>query len=190
MDRRLAVALLAGIAMLSLSGTAKAQINDNWTFGLIPADGAIAGPPGSTIGWGYTLANQSTTYWLFAFAVSTDTAFINATASAAPFDFPLLAPGASTSVPYDGFVGLTELTWGSTALDGFVNSGNFILNAGWYDDDPFAGGNLVGDAGTRSAAYRAVAVAPAASDVPEPGTCALLVLGSLPVVGALARPRR
>ena len=44
---------------------------------LIPFSGGVAGPPGSTVGWGYTITNN-TALWIRAEAVSSD-AFLNGT---------------------------------------------------------------------------------------------------------------
>jgi len=37
---------------------------DVYIFDLLPTDGNIAGLPGSPIGWGYSLENQSSSLWL------------------------------------------------------------------------------------------------------------------------------
>ena len=70
-----------------------------YTFSLLPDDGSIAGGPGQTVGWGYSIENQSTTHWLVttglapgSFQFGTPELF---------FDFPILAPGSSVTVPFD-----------------------------------------------------------------------------------------
>jgi hypothetical protein len=115
-------------------------------------------------------------------------AFAHAT-PAALFDFPVLAPGASLVVDYDGpaFVGLFELTWDQDAPPGFVNAGAFVMDAEWWDADPldpFAGAKYLGPALAVSADYSASTVAAAA--VPEPAAIALLMLG----LGARSLRRR
>src|ERR1035437_6525673 len=93
-------------------------------FTLLPADGNVFGSPGSTVGWGYSLANNDPTNWFLTILLNSDS-FANGTPSLL-FDFPIVAPGATVSVPYDpGTAGLYELTWDIGAPVGFVNSGNF-----------------------------------------------------------------
>jgi hypothetical protein len=173
------------IALLSLMfgtiGFADAQIIDAWSFGTLPSDGVVSGQAGTTVGWGYTLQNESPTYWLFGFDVQPDKPFQHGLGSNAPFDFPVLAPGTSVSVPYDGLVGLVNLQWDADAPVGFVNSGVFTLTSYWYDGDPFVDGNLVGPAGTRQSPYSAV-VNPTIS-TPEPGPAALMFGLVIPFIG-------
>ena len=35
-----------------------------WSWDTVPANGAVAGAPGDTTGWGYSITNQSATDWL------------------------------------------------------------------------------------------------------------------------------
>jgi len=172
MKIRLAVIFLCVAVIFCASPAARA---DSFTFGVLPVGGAISGPPGSTIGWGYTFTNQSATSWLMLTAVSADV-FLNGTPDASVFDFPILAPGDTLSQAYDpaNFLGLFQLTWDSTAPVGFTNSGLFVVSGEWWDGDPFAGGQLLGT-DQQSAAYSA-AVTPVAT-VPEPATLTLLVIG-------------
>src|SRR6516164_6075353 len=88
---------------------------DTYTFDLLPADGNIAGSPGSTIGWGYALQNQSSSLWLVTTGLASGT-FMNGTPNLL-FDFPDLAPGASVTVPFNASTsaGLLELTWDASS---------------------------------------------------------------------------
>ena len=151
-----------------------AQDAGSYTFAVTPA--SISGPAGSTIGWGYTLTNDSTQYWLLGFDVQSSSPFLHGTATTNPFNYPLLAPGGSLTVTYDGIVGLADLTWDSNAPAGFTNSGEFTLTSYFYDGDPSVGGNPVGGAVTRSSTYLATVSAPAT--VPEVSSvvsCGLLL---------------
>jgi hypothetical protein len=138
-----------------------------YTFALIPADGDIVGAPNSTIGWGYTLQNQDTTDWLVVTTLNA-APFLFATPEASVFDFPILAPGADLSVPFDpiAMTGLYGLTWDQNVANGFVNNGLFVLTLDWWSDDPFAGGIFLQSAPDATASYSATAV-------PEPSTAAL-----------------
>jgi hypothetical protein len=146
------------------------------TFDLIPASGAISGPPGSTIGWGYSITNESASDWLVTVGLNADS-FLNGTPSLL-FDFPALAPTAAKTMPLDEATGagLYMLTWDSSAPVGFVNSGTFVLNAQWWDGDPLNGGSYMMDALDTSQVYSAT-VSQTTGVVPEPSTWLLLLTG-------------
>ncbi|HLG21217.1 MAG TPA: PEP-CTERM sorting domain-containing protein [Candidatus Manganitrophaceae bacterium] len=151
----------------------------DWSFTLIPANGDLSGAPGAAVGWGYEITNLDSNNWLLLTGVSADL-FQNGTPDAFIFDYPILAPGATASVPYTqpGPVqapsGLYQFTWDAGAPVGFVNSGTFILTAEWYDGDPLAGGAFLDFAPDKSALY-SVTVTSAA--VPEPATLWPLISG-------------
>ncbi|HVO61694.1 MAG TPA: PEP-CTERM sorting domain-containing protein [Terriglobales bacterium] len=176
--RRLMMLLLA-VAFLSVSAVA-----DDIQLYLLPSSD-IAGPAGSTVGWGYDLYNN-TPLWILPTAVSSD-AFLYGTPNLI-FDFPAVAPfsdayldfslvaGAFCTSPPCGFY---SLAWDTTAPDGFVNSGTFTVSSDYYDGDPNNGGNDLGPAPDASAAYSATVTG---SAVPEP-TSLLLILSGLGAVG-------
>lgn len=141
---------------------------ENWCFDTIPDSGDIAGPAGSTIGWGYTITNLDPVNRLSFVAVSADP-FLYGTPDASVFDFPTVAPGDTVSVAYDGSNGLFQLTWDNDAPEGLVNTGNFLLNAEWLD--PL--GNLIGFS-FKLAPFSATV---ASASVPEPSTLLLLFAG-------------
>jgi len=151
-----------------------AAFADSFTFSTLPKTGNVAAPAGSTVGWGYSITNQSLTDWLITDAISAGT-FLFGTPLAI-FDLPILAPGATLSVPFDPVrgLGLYQLTWNATAPAGFVNSGNFVLSAEFWNGNPFAGGSFVASAVNQTAAYTAT-VTP--TNVPEPSTLLSLALG-------------
>jgi hypothetical protein len=167
--------LSVALAMLAMSPQARA---DSWTFSLVPGNGAIYGSPSSTIGWGYTITNQSTTNWLMLTGLSADL-FQNGTPGSL-FDFPILPPASTITVAFNFGLGtgLYALTWDSTAPIGFTNSGTFVLNAEWWSGDPFAGGNFIVLSNDQSATYSATV-----TPVPEPASALLwaTALGSLGV---------
>src|SRR5271165_4717568 len=89
------------IALLSFSTFALA---DDISLTLIPLSGDVAGPPGSTVGWGYTMTNN-TALWIQTEAVSSD-AFLNGTPTLI-FDFPAVAPGSFVMLDFS--LGVTGL---------------------------------------------------------------------------------
>jgi hypothetical protein len=171
--RAMAMVMVMAFA-LSLFGAATAQA-EPFTFALLPASGEIAGVPGSTIGWGYTLSNPGDD-WLVITGLDAD-AFTSASPDASIFDFPILAPGTTVTMPYDAiaFRGLFQITWDLNAPPGTVNVGTFVLHADFFDGDPFAGGLFLAAADDQSAAYRASVETTAV--VPEPGTLILCLTG-------------
>ena len=162
------------VVVLFLLGCHLPAYADPFTFSTLPGSGDVAGPAGSTVGWGYSITNNSLTDWLVTTAISAGT-FFNGIPSAI-FDFPILAPGATISVPFSaaGGLGLYELTWNATAPAGFVNSGTFDLSAEWWNGDPFAGGSFLALAADETAPYTATVTARA---LPVPSTLLLMVLG-------------
>ncbi|MGI4791082.1 MAG: hypothetical protein ACRYFS_19825 [Janthinobacterium lividum] len=163
---------------------AQAQTATDWTFSLFPSNGQIEGDASTVIGWGYSITNNNTSLWLLPFSLATDAAFQDATVTANPFDYPALAPGETVTTPYNGVVGLADLTWDADAPTGFVDAGNFTLTSYYFDGDPSIDGQYVGDAGTQQATYQATVTGMAA--VPESSTLAsfgvLLFLGGAGLV--------
>lgn len=167
---------LAVAGLLLSAAVAKASP----VFSLLPPSGAISGAPGSTIGWGYTIGND-TGLWLEVTGLTSDP-FQHATADASLFDFPILAPFTTLRVPYNpaAFAGLFQITWDPTAPVGFTNTGVFTLSSAFWDADPLAGGNFLAFAQDQTAAYTATVVA----IVPEPNTL-LLMMAALASAGML-----
>jgi hypothetical protein len=143
-------------------------------FSTLPGTGSVAGPAGSTVGWGYSITNTSDTNWLVLNGISAGS-FANGSPKEL-FDFPILAPGTTATLEYDALnsLGLYQLTWDPTAPDGFVNSGNFVASAEWWDGDPFADGKFLAAADDQKAAYSAMVTATA---VPAPSTLLLMAIG-------------
>ena len=147
---------------------------DIYTFGLIPVDGSIAGIPGSTIGWGYSIENQSSSLWLITSGLDGGV-FQHATPNLI-FDFPDVGPGQTITAAFNAttLAGLYELTWDASAPAGFVNSGGFILAAEWWDGAPQNGGSFVSSAPTATQFYTA-----AVTGVPEPATMGVVAVSLL-----------
>lgn len=151
---------------------------DTFAFSVLPSSGAISGAPGSTIGWGYSITNQSATNWLVMTGVSADV-FSFGVPNAFVFDFPILAPLTTVTLVYDPVngLGLFEFTWDPNAPIGFTNTGLFTVSGEFWDADPFLGGNFVSLGVDQSAAYSATVTQPAGTPVPEPSTLLLMVSG-------------
>jgi hypothetical protein len=113
-------------SLASLASMPILQAN-TYNFTLLPTSGNVAGPPGSTVGWGYTLNNESAHDWLVTSDLEAG-AFLNGSPNSL-FDFPDLGPGQSETVQFDSVtgVGLCELTWDVSAPIGFTNTGTFEL---------------------------------------------------------------
>jgi hypothetical protein len=178
------MALIAVLMQASLAAS-------TYSFTLVPTDGVIVGGPDQTVGWGYTLSNQSSTDWLLTTAVNSSTSFLYAT-GAQLFDFPILNPGASVTVSFDATLsaGLFKLTWDANVPIGTENTGLFLLSAEWWDGDPLMGGAFLGLAEDSSQPYVAIA-SNASSTVPEPASGALFALGLSSAVALfiVRRPR-
>ncbi len=161
---RIPVLVVVGIL---LSGSA--ALADNYTFSLLSSN--IQGPPGSTIGWGYSITNNSTSDWLVATDLNAGTIQFGVLDIIDYFDFPVIAPGATASQPFNAaaFTGLAALTWDASAPVGFINLGNFDLSAQWWTADPFSGGSLIANATDAFAPYSATVV-----PTPEPFSLMLL----------------
>src|SRR5687768_7703554 len=149
---------------------------DPFSFSTIPSSGTVIGGPGSTVGWGYSITNLSSTNWLEITALNAG-AFLFGTPDASLFNFPILEPGATVTVTYvAGLSGLFEFTWDLTAPAGFENIGIFLLSGAFWSGDPFAGGAFLDFAEDQSAPYLARVSSPG-TPVPESPTVLLLSLG-------------
>ena len=159
-----------------------AMAADIYTF-TVPDSVTVASPAGSVTGWGYTIQNGSSTNWLVTTGLTAGT-FQYATPDLL-FDFPDVAPGATVTVPYDPLTpaGLYQIAWNTNAPGGYVNSGNFVLSAQWWNGDPLAGGRFQFAAPDSSQPYNATAASP------EPGTITLIALPLL-VFGVMGVWRR
>lgn len=170
---RLRVSRLALVALFLLAS--RTTYADPFTFTTIPSSGTVIGGPGSTVGWGYSITNLSSTNWLEITALNAG-AFLLGTPDASIFNFPILEPGATVIVSYvPGLSGLFEFTWDLTAPVGFENIGMFLLSGAFWNGDPFGGGEFVELATDQSAPYTA-RVSSLGTPVPEPSTLILLVL--------------
>lgn len=172
------IGLTLAFALMSSSGLA-----DSLQFTLIPASGNISGVPGSTIGWGYSITNQSAADWLVTTDLASDP-FLHGTPSLL-FDFPDIGPGQTVTETFNPLTGtgLYEMTWDTNVPPGFSNSGDFVLTAQWFDADPANGGNFIANATDTTAVYLAM------NALPEPSTWVLVVCGLIGIFGPMRRRR-
>jgi len=168
--------LVTMVAQLPLSAFA-----GSFSFTLIPISGDISGPAGSTIGWGYTLTND-TALWIQPMGVSAG-AFLNGTPNLI-FDFPAVGPNSFVTLDFSLVptgscasppCGFYELTWDNGAPLGFQNNGTFTIMSDYYSCDPSQPGcNDLGSAPDASADYSATV---SGSPIPEPSTVSVLISG-------------
>ena len=163
--------------------------------------------PGSTVGWGYSITNNSATNWLVVYGLAAGN-FPGATPNPYFFDFPSIAPGTSRIVPYNPFspygaaflaqngfghpvlnlpydpvtnpfnaLGLYQVSIGPNVPMGTVFSGNFVINAAWFNGDPDTSlsAQLVAFAADGSAPYSTVVTPQVAT--PEPASLTLVGMG-------------
>jgi hypothetical protein len=179
---------ISGTAVLLLicatSGRADSLTpSDTFTFSLLPGSGSVSGSAGSTVGWGFSLTNNSASYWLAPTALNSDL-FPAEDSPLALFD-PLLAsalaPGETLVESFDPVlgVGLFQLTWAQTAAVGTTVSGAFTFSSDFFTSADFS--NFVGSASDQNATYTASVVG--ANSVPEPSAFFLLISGA---AGALS----
>ena len=177
--RYLLLVLCAGLLIVSGTQDVFASPPDpqDFSFSTFPASD-IFGPPGSTVGWGYTITNLDTSDYLsFSNANLSADVFTDGTPLSL-FDFPTIAPGATLTVSFDetSGTGLYQFTWDPSAPPGDSNSGLFLLSGAEFDT---ADGMKVADAPDHSTPYL---VTDSATVVPEPSTLPLFALGIAVIV--------
>lgn len=159
-------------------------LGDSFTFSTLPVSGNVSGSAGATVGWGYSITNQSSSDWLVTTNLTADS-FLNGTPTLL-FDFPFIAPGQTAAESFNPAAssGLYEVTWDSSAPAGFVNVGNFALSAQWWTGNPIGDGVFIADAPDVNTSYSA-SVGPATA-VPEPPGLVLILSATMLLIQSAA----
>lgn len=164
------------------------------TLQLSPFGGAINGLPGDTVGWGFTLTNDSPN-WLTvtSSALTFETNPLLGVYSdliglqGGPVPFFALTPFSNWSQTFDGIsegAGAYAISAGATLFA--QNTGDLLVNFDFFDNDPLTVGVQIASASV--AADFTVNVSPPAT-VPEPSTLGLMLLGAGAVWSRLCRRR-
>ena len=175
--RRCVCWLSLTLAILLASQAARA---DSVSFTLLPPD--VSGSAGTTVGWGFSISNNSTTNYLDISAIDSSV-FLDGTPDSSPFlfSFSSLAPGATAVQLFDptNGLGLFQFTWDPTAPVGFTNTGFFGLQGAFCNPavDIFCAEDLSVPSTLLATADYSATVISSTSSVPEPSSLLLLVLG-------------
>ncbi len=167
-------------------------------FSLNPVNGEVSATAGATVGWGYSVTNSYSTYWVMLTKSEIDLtspASVGTNASYSDYvqsltiEAALLAP--SGTLPVQAFDTGALTGTGSFSIDGAANTGDVATGSinlffSTFDGDPTQGGTEI----FASVQYpdvtpfvsQNVAITVQATAVPEPSTYALLCI-SLGVIG-------
>jgi hypothetical protein len=170
------------LALAVLLATHAVRADETVTFTVLPPD--VSGPAGTTVGWGFSITNNSTTDYLDIAGIDASV-FQDGTPDSSPFVFSFfpLAPGATETQAYDPLddLGLFQLTWDADAPVGFTDSGSFGLYGAFCDpslgDTTCAEDFSVPSTDLVFANYSATVISSSTSSVPEPSSLFLLFMG-------------
>lgn len=172
---------ILALTLLALASSLATADSLTYTFDVIPPSGSISGGPGATIGWGFSITNNSTLEDL----VTTDLSagvFLYGTPISL-FDFPIIAPGGNLT---ESFVantkGLYQDTFFSIVPPGSSDTGIFTLSAEFCNDPTNPG--TCSKATDAQVAYSASV---SGATVPEPATISLLGTGLLGLLKLIHR---
>jgi len=158
-----------------------------------PFDGSIAGMPGETVGWGFTLTWNSDAEWMSVTSsaltfetnpsLGTYTDFVGL--QGGPLPNYALAPSTSWAEVFDAVTmqGLASYQIALDAVPFAYDSGSLVVFFDTFDGNPLDGGLQTGS----SSVAAPFAVAVAATTVPEPS---YVVLGCICILASALLRRR
>jgi hypothetical protein len=162
---------------------------------LTPPGGAVNGAPGQTVGFGFTITNDTPYYELFDNSYfcepGQDPASSPCTPSLGTYqdyianNFTVIAPMSmlSESFNMNTMTGFGAYTISPTAIFGAVDSGRLLTTYMEYDGDPFNGG-------TQHSGDIELSAPASVMVTPEPSSAVLIALGGLGALLYRARFRR
>ena len=176
------------IGLFLLAGCASMAFGDTVTLTLIPANGMISGRPGQTVGWGFTLTNDTDYLLVTAADFCSDVNCFNHPSDGsftdfiAQFNFIVVGPPpekSTVSQPFNAslLTGVGSFLVSPSATPGELIAGLIVLTYDLYSVSPndpnfnpnidtISTGNLIStDAEVK------------VSTIPEPGTLLLLLSG-------------
>jgi hypothetical protein len=185
--------LFLGIVLAAAFAFAAPAVRGNsLTFTVLPPD--ISGSPGETIGWGYSITNNSATDYLDIANVDSSL-FTIGTADSTPFvlSFVTIAPGTTETQAYDpaNLLGLFEVAIDPNATLGAMDSGFFGLYGAFCDpSDPTCAEKPNDSPSTLLATgdYSATVTSPGGTPIPEPSSLLLLLSGLAAIALSTKRP--
>lgn len=164
-----------------------------YSLNLLPGS-SIQGNPGDTIGWGYSIVNNSPDFL--------ETTGLNVglfPSGFTPnniFDFPIVAPNSTVTLDFSTVVtgacsfpdcGIYEVMLDPSLKPGTSVSGTFDVTVELFSGDPFNGGMDLGPGADLTADFTATA---ASASVPEPSTFLQLSTALLLLIGGTIIARR
>jgi hypothetical protein len=154
---------------------------DSLTFIVTPSD--VSGPAGTTVGWGFSITNTSTTDYLDISGIDSNLFLsTDGTPDASIFLFPNLAPGQTITQAYDpaDFLGLFQFTWNPDVPTGTTEAGQFTLFGAFCDPavDQYCAEDLtVSSTALATGDYSATVSPSVVVATPEPSSALLVAAG-------------
>ncbi len=160
---------------------AQAARADSLTFTVLPTD--VSGPAGTTVGWGFSITNNSATNYLDISGIDSGLFLAtDGTPDASVFVFPNLAPGQTMTQVYDPVdgLGLFQFTWNAGLTTGTMETGVFTLYGAFCDpltDQYCAEDGSVASTALATGDYSATVSPLGGVITPEPSAALLLGTG-------------
>ncbi len=145
-----------------------------FNFGLNPSSGIAAALPGGSLGWGYSVTNNDLNNWLVLAGLQPTVNFEHVSGITDIFDYPTIAPGGTLTTPWlPDLSGLYQIAWDGSTPSNYSLSGQFVIDAAWYSDDP----NVCPQCLVEGPAQTQAIASFTAVTTPEPSPWGLCVVG-------------